>query len=124
MRTLPGPPFRNRSGLSIVEVLVALMLVTVGMMGIAGSTALSLRTTLDSARRREAAARATSRISQLASAGCARVTAGTSVDSTRQLNEQWWVVAHANGFTTITDSVDWSSARGRKSFALTSAITC
>lgn len=100
------------------------MLVTVGMMAIAGSTALALRTTLDATRRREAEERATTRLSLLSAAGCAAASAGVSIDSTARVAERWWVVMQANGVATITDSVDWISARGPRSFALTSAVTC
>ncbi len=124
MRTPSGSRVRHRSGFSVVEVLVALMLVTVGMMAIAGSTALALRTTLDATRRREAEERATTRLSLLSAAGCAAASAGVSIDSTARVAERWWVVMQANGVATITDSVDWISARGPRSFALTSAVTC
>src|SRR5665647_2159235 len=113
---------RPRSGLSVVEVLVALMLVSIGLLGIAGSTALALRTTLDATRRREAAQRAASRIAQLAAGGCERATDGSAADAARQVSERWTVVSRANGFATVNDSVSWMSARGARSFSLTSAI--
>jgi Tfp pilus assembly protein PilV len=115
---------RHRAGLTVVEVLVALILVAVGMLGIAGSTALALRTTLDSARRREASHRVASRFAQLAAAGCSAATAGSAVDASRSLTEQWSISPSANGFAMITDSVRWMSARGPTSFVLTTAITC
>ncbi|MEP6618209.1 MAG: hypothetical protein ABJE47_02795 [bacterium] len=115
---------RPRAGITVVEVLVALMLVTVGMMAIAGSSALALRSAHDSARRREAAQRATTRLAQLAAAGCPSASSGSSADSTRQLFEHWWVVSRANGVAILTDSVDWTSARGRKSFAITTGVAC
>ena len=119
-------PFRpvRRSGFSIVDVLVALMLIAVGLLGFAGSTTLALRSTLDAAHRREAAARVASRLALLEAAGCARAAGGFVMDSSRHLAEQWTVSARVNGFTTVTDRVDWVSARGTRSFALTSAIAC
>lgn len=122
--TRPLGSRRKCSGFSIVDVLVALMLIAVGLMGLAGSTTLALRTTLDAAHRREAAARVSSRLAQLEAAGCARAAGGFAADSSRQIAERWTVAARINGFSTVTDQVDWMSARGARSFALTSAIPC
>ena len=104
--------------------LVALMLVSVGLLGIAGSTALALRTTLDATRRREAAQRAASRVALLAAAGCDRATDGSVAADAWQVSERWTIVARANGFATVSDSVSWMSARGARWVALTSAFTC
>lgn len=124
MRTLLRHQASQRAGLSIVEVLVALVLVAIGMMGVAGSTAIAFRTTLDAARRREAAQRASSRIAQIAASGCALAMAGASTDSARQVSEQWSVSMPVNGFALVTDSVTWTGTRGKSSLALTSALTC
>lgn len=115
---------RARPGLTVVEVLVALMLVSIGLLGIAGSTTLTLRTTIDAAHRRDAAQRAASRVALLAAAGCDRAVDGATADAVRQVSERWTIVARANGFAIVTDSVNWTSARGVRSFSLTSAFTC
>ena len=115
---------RRRTGMSVVEVLVALMIVSIGLLGIAGSTALALRTTLDAAHRREAAQRAASRVAQLASAGCDLATNGAIIDVAHQTSERWTIASRVNGFAMVTDSVSWSSARGARTFSLTSAISC
>ena len=112
------------AGLSVVEVLVALMLVSIGLMGIAGSTALALRTTLDSAHRREAAQRAASRIALLSANGCRRSVTGSTTDAVRQVSEHWTIGSPLNGFAEVTDSVSWMSTRGPRAFFLASAITC
>ena len=114
----------SHAGLSVVEVLVALMLVSIGLMGIAGSTALALRTTLDSAHRREAAQRAASRIALLSANGCLRSATGSTTDAARQISEHWTIARPVNGFAEVTDSVSWVSPRGPRSFFLASAITC
>ena len=115
---------RSRSGLTVVEVIIALMLVSIGLLAIAGSTSLALRTTLDAAGRNAAAQRAVSRVAQLAAAGCDRAAGGADADAARQVTERWTIVAQANGFAIISDSVMWTSARGARSFSLMSAFTC
>ncbi|MEO8335300.1 MAG: prepilin-type N-terminal cleavage/methylation domain-containing protein [bacterium] len=117
-------PRRVRAGMSLVEVIVALILVTIGLLGMAGSTALALRTAHDASQRRTATHRIVSRHSQLAAAGCTAARSGTSADPSRDLTENWYVSVQPNGFALVTDSVRWMSARGPRSFVLTSAFQC
>ena len=117
------PPAHRRHGFSIVEVIVAMMIVTVGLLGIAGSTALALRTTLDATRRRDAIARAQSRLAQVAAAGCARASSGTATDPQRQLTERWSVRV-AGPFQQVTDSITWVRAGGNGTFAVNTAFLC
>lgn len=124
MRTHQPSAARRRRGLSIVEVLVALILVSVGLLAMAGSTALALRTTLDAQRRRAAVHRIDTRFAQLAAAGCDHASSGADSDVTRRISERWTVGAPATAFTTVTDSVSWMTAQGTRSLAITSAITC
>jgi Tfp pilus assembly protein PilV len=106
-----------------VEVIVAMMIVTIGLLGIAGSTALALRTTVEATRRREVVERAQSRIAQLAAAGCANASSGSATDVARSVSEQW-SVRPSGSFQQITDSITWMSAHGPGTFALTSAVAC
>lgn len=116
-------PRTVRPGFSIVEVIVAMMIVSIGLLGIAGASTLALRTTLDAARRRDGAERAQARLALLAAGGCARATSGRATDSTRRIAEQW-TVRVSNNFQQVTDSVTWVGASGNASFALTSALPC
>ena len=110
--------------MTVVEVLVALMIVTVGLLGMAGSTALALRTAHDASQRRNATHRIVSRHSALAAAGCTGATAGVATDSAHAIAESWSVLVQANGFALVTDSVRWMGARGPHSFVLTTAFQC
>src|SRR5512140_3406891 len=105
MRTTTRSHHRRhrRDALTVVEVLVALILVSIGLLAIAGSTTLALRTTLDSAHRREAAQRIASRFAQLEAAGCSAATGGMVTDASRSLTEQWLITSRVNGLATITD---------------------
>jgi Tfp pilus assembly protein PilV len=110
--------------MTVVEVIVALMIVSIGLLGMAGSTALALRTAHDAAQRRSATHRLLSRHSQLSAAGCSGATAGSATDSARSMTENWNVSVRPNGFAVITDSISWMTARGPRSFALSSAFPC
>jgi len=115
---------RPRVGMTVVEVIVALMIVSIGLLGMAGSTALALRTAHDSAQRRSSTHRLVSRHSQLTAAGCSAATSGTATDSATSMTEVWYVAVQSSGFAVITDSIRWMTARGPRSFALTSAFPC
>src|SRR5688500_811914 len=103
---------RRRAGLGVVEVLVALMLLTVGMLGVAGTCARSIRTAGAAARERRAAQRAADRVAVLASSGCGAARSGALVDSAAALTERWVVTLHPSGAALVDADVSWATARG------------
>jgi Tfp pilus assembly protein PilV len=122
---LPRMPIhlRARSALTIVEVLVALMLVSVGLLGVAGTSALSFRTVVAAERDRRAMQRVTTRLARLTAGGCERASSGELRES--DLRERWTVASAGNGVALVDASVDWAGQGGReRSFALRSALLC
>ena len=117
-------PRRNRAGMTIVEVIVALILVSIGLLGMAGSTALALRAAHDATQRRNSTHRLVSRHSQLAAAGCSGATSGSVTDTARALTETWLVTVQPSGFALVTDSLRWMTVRGPRSFVLSNAFPC
>jgi Tfp pilus assembly protein PilV len=113
-----------RSGLSVVEVLVALMLVSVGLLGLAGSSALALRMATSAARERRAAQRAAARIARLSAEGCARATAGSRDDESGALREQWSVDRQRGEVVRLSASVGWATPRGVRTITVESALLC
>ena len=75
-----------RRGLSIVELLVALVLLAVGLLGITASTALALRRQAQGTHERDATARAWRRLERLRALGCSP--SSGSVDDGR-IEERW-----------------------------------
>jgi hypothetical protein len=114
---------RARPALSVIEVLVALMLITIALLGMAGSTALALRQITEAGGRRIALHSALTRFGMLAAEGCLRASSGVRTDSVSGLREHWIVVG-SQGFAQITDTVEWRSVRGTRVMALESAFTC
>lgn len=112
-----------RTGITIVEVLAALVLVSVGLLGVAGSSALMLRAVTDQAGEHRAVRRAQLRLASLAAGGCQLAADGDSV-LPGGLRESWRVSAVANGARTIDEVVEWTS-RGRiRRLALASGMLC
>ena len=121
------PPARippHRRGMSVVEVLVALMLVTIALLAVAGSSALALRASLDASRRRQAAHRVATRFAQLEARGCAAIAAGSDAEPALQLTERWTVLSRSAAFVIVADSISWMAPAGRVARTLTSAVPC
>jgi Tfp pilus assembly protein PilV len=104
-------------------VLVALMLITIALLGMAGSTTLALRQVTDAAGRRSATHSAVSRLGALASQGCSHATSGSVINAVQGQREHWTVVASAT-FVRVIDTVVWSSPRGTRTLSLESAFPC
>jgi Tfp pilus assembly protein PilV len=115
---------RRRSGLTIAELLVALVLLTVGLLGVAGASARAIGVSGKAARERRATQRAADRIAVLASQGCSAARSGSFVDSTLSLTERWTVSSSAAGVALVTADVRWMAQGGARSIALRSAILC
>ena len=115
---------RARTGFSIVEVLVALVLVTIGLLGIAGNCALAIRVTAVAARERRAAQRASDRIAELTSQGCASARSGSSPAPSAGMSEQWTVGAVVNGVALVDARASWAAPSGARSVLLRSATVC
>lgn len=125
MRSL-RPPLRTRRrcGLTVVELLVALMLVSVGLLGIAGSSALALRSARGAAQEERAARRASTRLARLGAAGCERATSGSLNDPGGVPVERWSVGPPRNGTVRLQATVLWTTSRGRRALTIESALLC
>ena len=114
---------RARTALSVVEVLVALMLITVGLLGMAGTSALALRSSADASAERRAVLRATSRLAKLSALGCEH--AGSDVMISGDVREQWSTTPASAGFVLVDVGVEWRRSGGRPgNVLLRSALAC
>ena len=83
---------RGRKGFTLVEVVVATTVLTVGLLGVAGATAVVVRRLGDEARRSRADAVARRRLEWLAAAGsCTALAAGSALEGA--VEERWTVRA-------------------------------
>ena len=97
-----------RTGTTLVELLVALVIITVGLLALAGAAAVVARET--AAARREAALawRARTQLERLTSRPCSVLADGTATDD--GITERWTVSPARNGTRRIAVTVEAPSA--------------
>ena len=111
-----------RPGLTVVEVLVALVLVAVGLLAIAGASALALRAASLVSRERLAVRQADRRLARLTAAGCTSASAGT--DSVGGMLERWTIADSLGGVASVEASVEWQAGARLRVLTLRSALVC
>src|SRR5690349_20611096 len=89
-------------GFSIVEVLVAMMLVAVGLLSIVGAGSVLVRRRNEARQRLAMVALASNRVAKLSGAPCRSTSGTTSAGPT--IVERWWVSPLANATREIVDS--------------------
>jgi prepilin-type N-terminal cleavage/methylation domain-containing protein len=123
VHSAPASP-RTRAGLTIIEVLAALVVVSVGLLGMAGTAAISLRTVAGVTRERRALRRLDFRLAALAAGSCSRAAGGAASDPRDSLREQWTVAASAAGAALVDARVEWREGARMRSITQRSAILC
>jgi Tfp pilus assembly protein PilV len=93
-----------RGGTTLVELLVALVLLAVGALALAATGALAAREGVRGSARAEAALAGLSRLESLAATPCSALAQGAAADSTRGLAERW-TVSGGRGWRATSDSV-------------------
>lgn len=113
----------NRRGFSLLELLVALLLFNVALLGMVATSAVAA-SELRAARLHATAARlAARRLEILASTPCDDVASGDAAhpDGVR---ESWQVGPRAGGVRPVRDSVDFVHRRGRSAVVVQGALRC
>jgi Tfp pilus assembly protein PilV len=113
----------RRSAFTIAEVLVALVLFAVALLGLAANSAIAVRATGGALRERRAVQRAADRIAALRAQGCSAARSGGATDAALALTERW--TATASGAVVLVDEeVRWRAAAGPRVLLLRSAMLC
>ena len=104
----PVPRARDRRGFTLVELIVAIMILVVGLLALAGTSALITRQMGTGAKTTVAAAVAQARLDSLSSMDCTLLAVGgattTGSTSARGVSERW-VVTDGNDVKNVTDTV-------------------
>ena len=112
----------NERGFSMAEVMIAMVILTVGVLGIAASSAAITKMTAEGGRGGGSAAVAESRIESLNATPCANLTA-TGSATTGKYTESWTITS-ANLLRTITETVSYPYGRGTRTSTYVAYISC
>ena len=111
-----------RAGFTIVELLVAMMVFGIGVLGLAATTATVTRLMGSASRNTLAATVAQSRIEKLRGTACASLAGGS--EKVRGITSTWTVTAATRGVS-ITETVSYPNARGgTRTRVYNTMITC
>ena len=121
VRVKRGPGASPRAGFTLVELMVAIMIFAVGMLGLA-ATAASVTRMMGGARRQTLAATAAqSRIERLRSSPCSTLTSGA--DTSRGIISTWTVSPVTRGVN-VTETVLYPTTRGMRSRTYNTTLSC
>ena len=112
---------KTRKGFSLIELMVAIMVLTVALLGLAGSTAVATQMIGAGGRHTLAASVAQSRFEMLRRGSCATLTGGSM--NTRGISESWQIDSvRASAF--ITSRVTYHTRRGLRTQTFRSVRPC
>jgi prepilin-type N-terminal cleavage/methylation domain-containing protein len=121
---------QSERGFTLVEVLIAVVVLGIGVMALVGSSALVTRMVgrgISETKAAEAANRRLESMRLLAYSTSPRCTAGTFVSGgpqTTNLIRERWIVSVASKVGTITDTVTHRTAKGTHTDVLTTRVEC
>lgn len=115
------PTSRARRGFTLVELIAAILILVVGVLGLASTAAVVMRQLTASSMQTRAAMTAQSRLEQLRSVPCANMADGTATSS--GVTETWSVTVNART-ATLVDVVTWSERTTIRSVTFTSERPC
>jgi prepilin-type N-terminal cleavage/methylation domain-containing protein len=119
------PSSRARRGVTLIELLIAMTILSVGLMSIAGVSGSITRSLGESRNETLAATAAMARFEWIAGTQCSSITLNSSVTTTsRNITEKYIVVSGGNNTLLITDSVSWKTRRGTRMAAFTTLLPC
>lgn len=112
---------RFRRGFSIVELVVAMMLVAIGLLSLVGANTVLVRRRNEARQRLTAVTAATNRVAQLSSGPCLSVSG--AANGSPGMAERWSVRSEPNATREIVDSVHFG-ARPAHAFAVHTRVPC
>ena len=120
---------RDRRGFTLVELMVAMMLLSVGMLALASSSAVVIRQMAESGTMSVASAVAQTRIEKVRTLAstCTASAAATSTETTRGVNESWTVTPFITTNTRaaqVSVTVTYYTRRGNRSQTYVSMVPC
>ena len=112
---------RTRAGFTLVELMVAMLMFTVGLLALASTSAVVVSQMGDAGRMGVAASAAQTRIERLRSGGC--TTAQTGSNAARGVSESWSVTPMTRS-ARIDVTITYNTRRGLRSQTYRSMMRC
>jgi prepilin-type N-terminal cleavage/methylation domain-containing protein len=113
---------KNRRGFTLVELLVAILLIDVGLLGLVAGSAIVVRRQNEIRLRGIATGAASNRVQQLVASGC-HSAQGSAVVAPG-INERWSVSGSGSATRDIDDSVSYVLAGVNRSVVLRTRVVC
>jgi prepilin-type N-terminal cleavage/methylation domain-containing protein len=117
--------WRGRRGVTIPELIVAMTIITMGLLALVSTAGFIARSLGESRSDNLAAIAAQSRIELTAGSKCSGLTLNswTSV-TTRGVTEKYMITNNGNNTRKIVDTLKWSTRRGTRKMAYQSILPC
>jgi len=116
---------RVRRGVTLVELIVALTILSIGLLGIVGVSGGIARSLGEARSDGLAATYAQARFEKLAGTQCSTLTKASVIQVvTRNVTERYIVNDSTNATIAITDSVSWTTRRGTRRQTFKSLLPC
>lgn len=116
------PRVGDRAGFTIVELIVAMLMLTIGLLGLAGVGAVVLKQMKGGTYQTIAASIAQSRFEQLEGDPCASITSGSA--TVRGMAETWTVTDLGLRAKTVYDTVAFESSTGTRKVGIHTVVAC
>jgi prepilin-type N-terminal cleavage/methylation domain-containing protein len=112
---------RHRAGYTLIEVVVAVLVFTVGALALAASSAIIAQAMAANALRERAGRIAVSRIASIKSQ-CGSAVSGS--ENVQQMESTWSVARADRSRVSVIESVSYASPRGRRTQSYRTTIWC
>ena len=116
------PRRRGRAGFTLVEILVAVVILALGLLGMASSAAVVTRQVGGGTNQSVAAQVIANRLEKLRSLGCSKIV--NDSETGLGVYEHWVPGATVNGVLFVVDTVKYSVAGTQKSATYTITVPC
>jgi prepilin-type N-terminal cleavage/methylation domain-containing protein len=114
-----------RRGVTLIELLVAMSILSIGLMAIAGVSGSITRSLGESRSETLAATAAMARFEKIAGTQCSSLTLNSATTSTsRNITEKYIVTDNGNNTRKVIDTVSWKTRRGTRVAAFTTLLPC
>lgn len=116
---------RPRRGVTLVELIVAMTILSIGLLAIVGTSASIARGLGEARGDNLAAVAAQSRFELIAGSQCTGITLGQSkTASSRGIEEKWVITDGGNNTLLVVDTVSWKTRRGTRRQAFSTLLPC